>query len=146
MKDIRFKQRGQGVKGSRGQVKILLKNGPSYPRILESLNPAKGFTLLEIMIALVIVGLVLIVTIHTVNYHAGVSYEHTLITQMALLAKEKIAEMESNPENKTGTLPDKNFSYETSAKNTEDDGIIEVKATVRGYGKEVVLSELIVKK
>lgn len=98
------------------------------------------------MIALAIVGATLIIILHTVNYHADVSYDHTLTTQIVLFAKEKIADMELNPKDEKGVSPDKNFSYETTVKNTDDEGVIELKTLVRGYGKEVVLSELIVKK
>ncbi len=154
-----FKKRGQGVKGSRGQVKILLKTAPSNPRILESLsestrrvastlNPAKGFTLLEIMIALAIIGTILLTVIYTVNYHAQLSYEHTLATRIFLFAKEKMAELEMNPRNEKGISPDKDFSYENIVKDTNNNNnnIIELKTMVKGLGKEITLSELVFKK
>jgi prepilin-type N-terminal cleavage/methylation domain-containing protein len=143
---MRYRKRGQGVKGSRGQVKILLKNTPSNPRILESLNPAKGFTLLEIMIALAIIGTILLTVIYTVNYHAQLSYEHTLATRIFLFAKEKMAELEMNPRNEKGISPDKDFSYENIVKDTNNNNIIELKTMVKGYGKEVMLSEFVFKK
>jgi len=52
-----FKQRGQGVKGSRGQVKILLNNSSSNPRTLEPSNPANGFTLIELILVIFILSL-----------------------------------------------------------------------------------------
>lgn len=48
-----------------------------------------GFTLLEIMIALAIIGLTLVTVLHTVNYHSNVSYENIVTTQMVQSAKEK---------------------------------------------------------
>ena len=143
---MRFKKRGQGVKGSRGQVNILLKNTPPNPRILESLNPDKGFTLLEIMIALAIIGTILLTVIYTVNYHAQLSYEHTLATRIFLFAKEKMAELEMNPKNEKGISPDKDFSYENTVRDTHNNNIIELKTMVKGYGKEVTLSEFVNRK
>jgi prepilin-type N-terminal cleavage/methylation domain-containing protein len=111
-----------------------------------------GFTLLEIMIALAIVGVAIIAILHTVNYHADVAYEHTITTRMLLLAREKIAEMEINPKNDKGVFPETDFSYETIVtdikypQQTEDKRIVELKAIVRGYDKEIELSELVIKK
>ncbi|MBI4654083.1 MAG: hypothetical protein HY752_03720 [Nitrospirae bacterium] len=98
------------------------------------------------MIALVIVGITLVVIIHTVNYHADVSFGHNITTRMFLLAREKIADMEINPKNEKGMFYDKDFSYETTVRDTEEDGIVELKAIVRGYGKEVALNEFAAKK
>ena len=47
-----------------------------------------GFTLLEIMIALAIIGMTLTVVIHTVNYHANVLHENIMTTEMYQVAKE----------------------------------------------------------
>jgi type II secretion system protein I len=105
-----------------------------------------GFTLLEIMIALVIVGAVVIAILHTVNYHADVAYEQTITTTMLLMAKEKIAEMELKPENAEGTILGTNFTYENSVNTTEDDEIIELKTIISGNGKKIVLSELVLNK
>lgn len=114
-----------------------------------------GFTLLEILIALAIIGGALITILHTVNYHAGLTYEDALSTRMVLMAREKISELELEPMNKKGVLEDKDFSYETIVKKIEDpeDGeakmiseFLELKAIVRGHGKVVELSELVIKK
>jgi hypothetical protein len=71
---------------------------------------------------------------------------------MLLMAREKIAEMEINPKNEKGIFPETDFSYETivtdikGPQQTEDKGIVELKAIVRGYDKEIELSELVIKK
>jgi prepilin-type N-terminal cleavage/methylation domain-containing protein len=114
-----------------------------------------GFTLLEIMIALAIVGTVIVAILHTVNYHADVAYEHTLTTRMILFAKEKISEMERNPRNSKGTFPDTEFSFETVIRPFDDQGlmgeeskdteVVELKTIVRGHGREVELREFAVK-
>lgn len=104
-----------------------------------------GFTLLEIMIALAIIGIALTTIIYTVNYQAGVSYDNTVTTQMYMLAKEKITEMERNPGNSKGDFPDAGFKYVNIAEPIPNTDIIELKTVVTKDNKEVVLSELITK-
>jgi prepilin-type N-terminal cleavage/methylation domain-containing protein len=125
---------------------------PVTKNISNEPNFLTGFTLLEIMIALAIVGVAIIAILHTVNYHADVAYEHTITTRMLLMAREKIAEMEINPKNDKGIFPETDFSYETiitdikDPQQTEYKGIVELKAIVRGHDKEIELSELVIKK
>jgi prepilin-type N-terminal cleavage/methylation domain-containing protein len=111
-----------------------------------------GFTLVEVMIAVVIVGVAVIAVFNTVNYHAGVAYEQTVSTRMLLLAKEKISEMEMNPQNAKGIIEETDFTYENLVNSTNNDEIIELKTTVSrlarqgGDNKTVVLSELVIRK
>lgn len=121
-------------------------------KIIRHLSPVTGhgrhgFTLLETMIALLIVATAVITILHTVNYHAEVAYDHTLTTRMLLFAKEKIAEMETAPKNDKGVLPDTDFTYETIVKDIDYDehqignnAITELKAVIRGQGKKIELS------
>ncbi|MDZ4383100.1 MAG: prepilin-type N-terminal cleavage/methylation domain-containing protein, partial [Thermodesulfovibrionia bacterium] len=106
----------------------------------------KGFTLLEIMIALAIVGAVVITILYTVNYHADTAYEHTVTTRMFLAAKEKIAEMEQNPQDAKGNIAGTDYTYKNSVNTTKDEGIIEIKTIINKNGKKVILSELVIKK
>lgn len=108
-------------------------------------HQAGGFTLLEIMIALAIIGITLAVVIHTVNYHADVSSENALITRMFLLAKEKIIEMEMNPKNSRGTFPGTDITYENTIRKMEYMRVIELKTTIRSHDREVTLSEFIIR-
>ncbi|MBI5194958.1 MAG: prepilin-type N-terminal cleavage/methylation domain-containing protein [Nitrospirae bacterium] len=141
---MRYRERGQGVKGSgvRKTVHCSLFTVHHFPTLRER----AGFTLLEIMIALAIIGTILLTVIYTVNYHAQLSYEHTLATRIFLFAKEKMAELEMNPKNEKGISPDKDFSYENTVRDTNNNNIIELKTMVKGYGKEVMLSEFVFKK
>ena len=118
----------------------------SVHRSLFTAHCYNGFTLLEIMIALAIVGVVVVAVLNTINYHADVTYEDSLTTRMLLIARQKITEMEINPQNAKGTIPGTDFNYENLVKKTEDDGIVELKTIISGHGKEVSLSELIIKK
>ena len=104
-----------------------------------------GFTLLEIMIALAIIGITLVVVIHTVNYHANVMYENTLTTEMYQIAKEKMHELEMNPVKSKGKIDETGLQYESTATNVEEMGLIELKTVVYGKGEEVTLSELVLR-
>lgn len=105
-----------------------------------------GFTLLEIMIALAIIGAVVITILYTVNYHADTAYEHTVTTRMFLAAKEKITEMEQNPQDAKGNIAGTDYTYENSVNTTKDEGIIEIKTIINRNGKKVILSELVFQK
>ena len=105
-----------------------------------------GFTLLEIMIALAIIGIALTVIIQTVNYHANIMYENTLTTRMFQLAKEKIYELEMTPQNSGGDIDATGFEYENTITAIEDSNIIKLKTVIKGYGRQVVLNELVVGK
>ncbi len=113
---------------------------------------SSGFTLLEVMIALAIAGIAIIAILQTVNYQAGVAYEHTLYTRMLLMAKEKIGETEISLQDDKGVFPETDISYETmvreikDSQQTEDEGIVELKVIVRGHDKEIELSELVTRK
>ncbi len=103
----------------------------------------EGFTLLEIMIALAIIGLTLITVLHTANYHADLSHENTMLTQMVQMAKEKLFELEENPVSSSGSLEGTGFTYENVVSETDVPGIIELKTTLKGKDREVVLNELV---
>jgi len=102
-----------------------------------------GFTLLEIMIALAIIGLTLMTVLHTANYHADLSNENIMVTQMTQLAKEKLFELEENPVSASGSLEGQGFTYENVVSETDVPGIIELRTTVKGKDKEIVLNELV---
>ena len=116
----------------------------------------RGFTLLEIMIALAIIGTAIIAILHTVNYHADVEYNNILSTKMLLLAKEKIAEMKIKPVSEKGSLPESGFSYENivadlknpgeDPEDAESSDIVVLKTIIVGHDMELELSELIMKR
>jgi prepilin-type N-terminal cleavage/methylation domain-containing protein len=103
-----------------------------------------GFTLLEIMIALAIIGSFLTVIIYTVNYHADVSYKNAETTQMFQLAKEKLTEMETNPRDSSGTFADTGFAFITTVNEIGEPGIIEIISVISTDEREITLSELII--
>ena len=107
---------------------------------------SRGFTLLEVMIALAIIGMTLTVILHTVNYHADIMYENTLKTGMFQAAKEKMVELEMETVSSKGIIGASGLRYEKTVSQTEDPEIIKLKAIVTGHGKKVTLSELVRKK
>jgi prepilin-type N-terminal cleavage/methylation domain-containing protein len=106
-----------------------------------------GFTLLEVLIALSIVGGLLITLIYTLNYHLGIIERHETITVGTLLAKNKIADVEKSPENKKGVFdaPYDGYTYETFVKESPYVGISEIIVIVRAGKEEVKLNEFIFK-
>jgi prepilin-type N-terminal cleavage/methylation domain-containing protein len=116
---------------------------PNHP--LSFWRRKAGFTLLEVMIALAIIGITLAVVLHTVNYHAEILYQNTITTQMYQMAKEKMHELEENRASASGNLGTE-YTFENRVAKLEDSETLELRTTVTGHGKEVSLTELVVKK
>lgn len=111
-----------------------------------SCNPESwGFTLLEVMISLAIVGGLLVTLIYTLNYHLGIADRHGVATVSMSLAKEKLYEMEKNPSQSKGLFPEpySSFSYETAVKDSTFPGLKEITVLVKSGKEETRLSELI---
>ena len=104
-----------------------------------------GFTLLEVMISLAIVGALLVTLLYTLNHHLGIAGRHGIITVSTGLAKEKLYDMERNPQEAKGAFPDpySAFSFETSVKDASFDGFLELSVSVKSGNETVTLSELI---
>ena len=105
----------------------------------------RGFTLLEIVIALAIVGSLLITLIYTLNYHLGLVEKQGIVTAATLLAKNKLVELEKKPENGKGAFesPYKDYNYETYVKDSPYVGISEIVVVVRAGKEEIKLNEFI---
>src|SRR3990172_1016500 len=116
----------------------------------------KGFTLLEVMIALAVVGGLLVTLIYTVNYNLGIAERHEFATTATLLAREKIIEAEKTLSAEKGTFPEpySGLRFETEVKDSQFPGVAELSVTVtdagRPAGKDgreaVTLIELVVRK
>jgi len=104
----------------------------------------KGFTLLEVMIALAIIGTALAVVLHSVNYHADIMYQNTVTTQMYQMAKEKMYELENTHAASKGRI-NPVYSYENSVTSIGDTELLRLRTTVTGQEKEVSLTEVVVK-
>ena len=105
-----------------------------------------GFTLLEIMIALAIIGTALTVILHTVNFHAGIMQDNINTTSMYQYAKEKMHDLESSESNSKGKIKNTAFTFENKAIKPEDSAIIELNTTIYSDDKKVTLKQLVMKK
>ena len=106
-----------------------------------------GFTLLEIMVALAIVGGLLVTLLSSLNYHLSVAQRHEFLTVASLLARDKIVESEQSPGNSKGDFPApySGFHYKVEIKDSPYPGISEMSVVVSSGGEETKLSELIKK-
>ena len=105
----------------------------------------QGFTLLEVMVSLAIVGGLLMTVIYTLNYNLGITDKMFSVTNMTNLAKEKLAEMETEPRETEGYFPApyEALNYETKVLNSAFPEITEIAVTVGDGKTRVLLSELI---
>jgi general secretion pathway protein I len=147
--------------GWRGLLKVILltQNRYSGMNFLHGLKQLKfclllstrdssqrnGFTFLEVLIALAIVGGLLVTVIYTLNYHLGIVERHEAITIATLLAKEKMADLEKNPIQEKGDFkaPYENYTYETFVKDSQYPGIAEIIVVVNAGKEEIKLNEFI---
>ncbi len=107
----------------------------------------KGFTLLEVLIALAVVGALLVTVIYTLNYHLGLAERQETVTVATLLAKGKIVDMERGPQSGKGSFdaPYGDYTYETTVKESPYIGISEIVVTVKSRNEEVKLNEFFFK-
>ena len=104
-----------------------------------------GFTLFEVMISLAIVGGLLMTLMYTLNYHLGIAEQQVTVTTLMNLAKEKIYEMERNPQVSRGNFSEPNVgaSYETFIEGSTFPGMEEIRVVVKKDKESIGLSELI---
>lgn len=109
---------------------------------------AAGFTLLEVLIAVAIVGGVLVTVLYTLNHHIGVADRNIVRTVATTLAWEKLAEIRDGAAASVKMKgdfadPHSEFSYVIKLKASRYPGVAELSATVTGGGEQVTLSELV---
>ncbi|MEW6002261.1 MAG: type II secretion system protein [Nitrospirota bacterium] len=112
----------------------------------ESVSPRCGFTLLEVMISLAIVGGLLITLIYTLNYHLGIAEKHEALTVATMLAKKKLTEIEEGPPRETkGEFPEPYAGYHYVAEIGESryPGLSEISVTINKDNEKIKFSELI---
>ncbi len=104
-----------------------------------------GFTLLEVMIALAIIGGLLVTLIYTLNYNLGIIDKHEIITVASLLAREKIMETEKPLAGEKGSFPEPyaDYIYETSVKESTFPDTSEFSIVVSRGREEVRFSKLV---
>jgi NH3-dependent NAD+ synthetase len=97
------------------------------------------------MVSLAIVGGLLMTVIYTLNYNLGITEKLFAVTNMTNLAKEKLAEMETEPQETEGYFPApyETLNYETKVLDSAFPEITEIAVTVGDGKTRVLLSELI---
>ncbi|MCI0468886.1 MAG: type II secretion system GspH family protein [Nitrospirae bacterium] len=112
----------------------------------------RGFTLLETMIALMIVGGLLITLLYTLNYNLAVAARHEAITFSTMLAKNMLNSIEYqdgiSAAEKEGAFPEpySDYRYAIEIKDSIYPSVAEVIITVTNGKEEAILSKLIKKK
>lgn len=119
----------------------------SHPDKRSLLMNKRGFTLLEIMIAVAVIGGLLITLIYSLNYNLKIAEKHEFVTVATLLAKNKIMEIENNSGAMKGNFPepDSGYSYVAEISESPYPGITELSVVVSKGDDKVKLSELIEK-
>ncbi|MBI4685021.1 MAG: type II secretion system protein [Nitrospirae bacterium] len=104
-----------------------------------------GFTFLEIMISLAIIGGLLITLIYTLNYHFGLAERHETVTVASFLAREKIIEAEKSLKDSSGVFPEpySKYYYEVNIKEAAYAGMSEISVIVRGDKEKIIFSKLV---
>jgi len=107
----------------------------------------KGFTLLEVLVALAIISGLLVTLIYTVNYQLDIVGRQETVTIATLLAKSTLTELEKKPESKKGQFdsPYEAYTYETAVKDSPYPGVNEITVVVSAGNEEVKLNEIIFK-
>src|SRR5208282_5289422 len=105
----------------------------------------EGFTLLEVMLSLAIIGGVLLTLIWSLNYHLGVAGRYETLTIASMLAKEKMVDAELSPLSTSGDFeaPYEAFHYKTDVRESEFPGFSELSVTVTTEKESVTFTELI---
>lgn len=108
-------------------------------------SAVKGFTLLEIMISLAVIGGLLVTLLYTLNYHLGIAERQEFITIATMLSKNRIAEVEKAPIISEGDFPEpySGYRYVTVIRESPYPGISEITVTVSRGNESLKLSELI---
>jgi general secretion pathway protein I len=108
----------------------------------------KGFTLIEVLVALAIVSGALITIIYTVNYQLSLISRHEIITTATLLGREKILEVTDQQTDKSGKFaaPYQEYSYEIELTDSPYEGIKLVNLAVSKDAEKIYLTRLIEKK
>jgi general secretion pathway protein I len=104
-----------------------------------------GFTLLEIMISLAIIGGLLVTVIYTLNYHLSLAERQEFQTIATMLSKNKMAEAEKNPVVSKGEFPEpySGYRYVTTLGESPYLGVSVLTVAVSRGDEDFKLSEMI---
>jgi general secretion pathway protein I len=105
----------------------------------------RGFTLIEVLLSLAVIGGLLVTLIYTLNYHLGIAERHEVITVAVDLAKEKMRDLEKAPSTDSGNFdePYSDFTYETFVNESLFPGMVEIGVTVRHDHEVIKIAKLV---
>lgn len=105
----------------------------------------EGFTLLEVMVSVAIVGALLVTLLYTLNYHLGIAQRHEALTVAAMLGREKLIEVRRSTVGSEGDFPEpyEAYHYLAVVNGTSYPGIAEISVSVTNGKEKVILRELI---
>src|SRR5512142_2404590 len=105
------------------------------------MRSARGFTLLEVMISVAIIGGLLVTVLSSLNYHLGIAQRHEFVTAATFLARGKLTEAERTPSSGQGDFPAPytDYHYNTEVKASPWPGISEIHVTVSRGNEKVTL-------
>jgi len=110
------------------------------------MRTSKGFTLLEVMVALAIVGGLLVTLLYTVSLHLAVAERHEVVTKAVLLAREKLSQVKAGTREAEGRFapPNEGYKWRVDVVENQYFGVTVFNLSVsvtRGH-ERVVLNEL----
>jgi len=108
------------------------------------MKPSRGFTLLEVLIALAIIAGLLSTIIYTVNTHLDAAGRNEVRTVATLLAWEKMEEIEENPAATDGKFdePYSSYTFSTTVGESLYPGVNELTVKVTGEDETITLRRL----
>lgn len=127
--------RGSEIKGY-----LLYMQQPEF-----CVHKKEGFTLLEVLLSIAIIGGLLVTLLYSINYHLGIADRHTVITVATSLAKAKLYEAEKKLSSGRGYFeePFKDFTFETRIMDSPYPGMKEIEVVVSNGDETIQLNKLI---
>lgn len=112
-----------------------------------TLNEARppGFTLLEVMVSVALIGILLVTLLTSLGYHLTIAEKQARVSTATLLAKQKMYEVEKRPVTGKGVFNDPfgDFRYETEVRESTIPGISMISVHVRSDDDVVTMTALI---
>lgn len=106
----------------------------------------RGFTLLEVLIALAIVGGLVAAVLGSVQHHLQALSRHESITVATLLAREKLAQLKGRPKSAKGAFaePFTAYNYDVKVQAGPYPGLGEIAVEVWNAEERIVLKDLFI--
>lgn len=107
----------------------------------------KGFSLLEVLIAVAITGTLLVAIIDLVNHHLSVVQRYQTLSVETMLAREKLKELKAAPRQEEGNFPEPyaRYSYRSEIVNGPLPFLDELALTVKRGREETEFRMMIPK-